>query len=495
MRFKVRDFNISGGKHLVVVLNEVTAAMEGVHISSRVKIADHKTDVTAVVDIAEEGVLGRDEIGLFSEVAHELRVKDGDWIDVIPVAQPRSVNFIKKKLDGIELTRAEIGEIVCDIVSNSLSEVEMSAFVTACYTRELTMNEITDLTNCVVKSGSQLSFGKGVIADKHCVGGIAGNRTTMILVPIVASLGLTIPKTSSRSITSPAGTADVMEVLAPVELPLNKIKGVVKKAGGCIVWGGAMNLAAADDKLISVRHPLALDPLGLMLSSIMAKKIAMGSTHIVIDIPLGVGAKTKSIGEAKFLANQFEELGARLGVNVRVLITEGSRPIGRGVGPVLEARDVLWVLSGDSRAPSDLRDKSLYLAGELLELCGKAGPGEGVSIARQALNCGAAEKKFKEIVSLQGGKWVSPDKLKLGKFSREVLAPKKGVISFMSDDLVSCVARTAGAPLDKGAGVYIHKSVDEFVAKGEPVITVYAESERLLEEAFSKCGKGLFTIK
>lgn len=495
MRLKVKDLDISGGKHYVVVMDEITAAMEGIHASGRVKLANHKSDIIAVVDIADKGVFKRDEIGLFNEVAEALNVKTGDEVTLTPVSQPKSVKFIKKKMDGLELKNNEINEIVKDIVENHLSQVEMSAFVTAAYTRELTMDETHSLTKSVVKNGKQLSFGKGVIADKHCIGGISGNRTTMILVPIIASLGLKIPKTSSRSITSPSGTADTMEVLAPVEMSIKKIKKVVQKAGGCIVWGGAMNLAAADDKLISVRHPLALDPLGLMLASIMAKKKAAGSNHTIIDIPLGVGAKTKNIGEAKFLARQFEELGERLSIKTKVLITDGNKPIGRGIGPSLEARDVLWTLDCDPRAPIDLRDKSLYLAGELLELCGKASPGEGLGLARRELESGRALKKFWEIVKLQGGKKINPESLKPGKYTHDFKASKSGTIMFLNDDLISRIARLAGAPLDKKAGIYLYKNVDDYVKKGQPILTIHSENKRLLKDAESAITKELVNIK
>jgi len=357
------------------------------------------------------------------------------------------------------------------------------------------MDETYYLTKSVINNGKTLKFGKPPILDKHCVGGIAGNRTTLIVVPIIAALGLKIPKTSSRSITSPAGTADVMEVLAPVKLTVKKIKQTVNKAGGCIAWGGSMNLAAADDKLISIRHPLALDPLGLMLSSIMAKKKAAGSTHVIIDIPVGVGAKTKTLGEAKLLGLQFEELGKRLNLHTRVLYTDGTRPIGRGIGPVLEARDALWILSNDPRGPSDLRDKSLMLAADLLELSGRVAPGEGRLVAERALNSGAALRKFKEIIKFQGGNPnVKPDDLKPAPLYHSIIAKQSGVIKFLNDDLVSKIARLAGAPLDKGAGVYIHKSVGESVKKGEPILTVYAENEHLLSSAVEQAKDDLMVI-
>ncbi len=494
MRFKVRDLDISGGGHLVVVMNEQVAAQEGIHVSSRVKLTKGYRSVIAVVDLADDGKTDRYEIGLFNEVVKKLRVKTGDEVKLTPMSQPASVSYIKKKLDGVELTRKELNEIIKDIVKNKLSQVEMSAFVTACYTRNLTMNETHALTMSVVRNGKTINFGKKIILDKHCIGGISGNRTTMIIVPIIASLGLTIPKTSSRSITSPSGTADTMEVLAPVALTIKRIKKVVKKTGGCIVWGGAMNLAAADDKLISVRHPLALDPLGLMLASIMAKKKAVNSNHVIIDIPLGIGAKTKTIGEAKYLARQFEELGSKLGMKIKVVITEGNNPIGKGIGPVLEARDVLWVLKNDPRGPIDLREKSLYLAGQLLELSGKAMTGEGLKMAREALDNGKALAKFKEIIKEQGGRWIEPEELKTGKYQHEIKAKRKGILKSYNDDLIASLAKMAGAPLDKGAGVYLHKNIDEPVKKNETIITIYSENKRSLEDAVNRFKKDLFTI-
>ncbi len=493
MRFRVKDLNISGGKHLVAVMNEDVACIEGVHVSSRVKLINGRKNLTVVVDLADRDVLDRNEIGLFNEVMDKLGVKDGDEIEVKVTSQPLSVQYIKKKLDGLELKKNEINEIIKDVVNNRLSEVEMSAFVTACYTRNLTMDETYHLTRSVVNNGKKIKFNDKIILDKHCIGGISGNRTTMLIVPIIAALGLKIPKTSSRSITSPSGTADTMEVLAPVTLTTRKIKSVVNKCGGCIAWGGAINLAAADDKLISVRHPLALDPLGLMLASIMAKKHSVSSNHVLIDIPLGFGAKTKTIGEAKYLARQFTELGERLGMKVKVVITEGNYPIGRGIGPVLEARDVLWVLKNDPRGPADLRNKALYLAGELIELAGKSRVGGGLAVAKEVLDDGRALRKFKEIIKLQGGKWVEPDELKPAPHKAVIKASKSGVIVDISDDIVSKVARLAGAPIDKGAGIYLNKVVGDLVKKGEPVLTIYSESERLLSEALKE-SRGIYSI-
>ncbi len=337
--------------------------------------------------------------------------------------------------------------------------------------------------------------GKGPMLIHNCIGGISGNRTTMIVVPIIASFGVKIPKTSSRSITSPAGTADTMEILAPVELSVKKIRQVVTKANGCIVWGGNINLAAADDKLISVRHPLALDPVGLMLASIMAKKAAVGSTHVLVDIPLGAGAKIKDLGEAKFLGMQFIELGKRLGIKVKPIISDGSKPIGKGIGPVLEARDVLSVLRNEIGAPTDLYNKSLRLAAELLEFSGVVPVGEGFHIAKDILDSGRAYETMKQIIKLQGGDPdISPSALRPGKYEYALYSPKTGKIKFMNDDLVSKIARMAGAPKSKKAGVYLHKNAGDFVKRGQEVLTIYSESEDLLKNAKDVIRKDLFII-
>ncbi len=495
MKFKVKDLNISGGGFDIVVVNEIVASTLDIHVSSRLRLTDDKVSVVAVVDLAESSVIKPGEIGLFSEVYEKLGVKEGGLVSVSVVPQPKSVEFIKKKLDGLELNSREINSIIKDITLNHLSQVEMSAFVTACYTRRLTMDEVFYLTKSIVSTGKTINFKDKIILDKHCIGGISGNRTTMIVVPIIAAYGLKIPKTSSRSITSPSGTADTMEVLAPVELSVKKIKKVADKAGGCIVWGGNVNLAAADDKLIIVRHPLALDPPGLMLASIMAKKKAVGSTHVIIDIPLGIGAKTKDLGEAKFLGMQFRELGEKFGINVKSVITDGSKPIGRGIGPVLEARDVLSVLRNDVKAPKDLRKKSLYLAAELLELSGVVHQGEGFRIVRDILSSGRAYKVMRRIIKLQGGDPdVSIDSLKPGKYEFTLNSPRTGLIKFLSDDLVSRIARAAGAPVSKKAGIYLYRNAGDYVKRGQPVLTIHSESEDSLENAKELITKDLYTI-
>jgi AMP phosphorylase len=316
---------------------------------------------------------------------------------------------------------------------------------------------------------------------------VPGNRTTMVLVPILAAAGMTIPKTSSRSITSPAGTADTMEVLCPVSFSAKKMSEIVNKVGACIAWGGAVNLAAADDKLIKLRHPLSLDPEGMLLASILAKKSAVGATHVLIDIPVGKETKIKTIAEANHLKREFIKIGKKIGMHIHVMISDGDEPVGSGIGPALEARDVLWLLKRDARRPMDLERKSVYMATRLLHI---AGLKNAKQMVLDILDSGAAYSKMRQIIEAQGGNPdIEPDNIHLGKYRYTFKAKKSGTIMDIDNVTINKVARVAGAPEDKGAGVYLYKHERQIVKKGEPIFTIFAESEKKLEFALHILGK------
>ena len=362
MKLKVKDIDIGTGGPLVAIINVNDALKIDLHNMDRIKIRRCGRVETAAVDIAEnEKLISPGCIGVFEEVLKSLNLKDGDEVGISPAKKPLSLEFIKKKLDGHTLSKKEINQIVWDIVHNKLSDIELTYFVAACYNNALSINETILLTKAIAMHGDILRLDRYPIIDKHCIGGLSGNRTTMIIVPIVAAAGFTIPKTSSRSITSPAGTADTMEVLAHVSFGIKKMKRIVEKTNACIVWGGALNLAPADDRIIRVERPLSIDAESQLLASIIAKKESVSSTHIIIDIPVGKSAKVKSRNEAVALKRKFEEIGKRLKKKIRVLITDGSEPIGNGIGPCLEARDILKVLRRENDRPVDLEKKSVNL--------------------------------------------------------------------------------------------------------------------------------------
>ncbi|VVB54425.1 AMP phosphorylase [uncultured archaeon] len=479
IKAKVRLYEIETGKP-IIIMNSADMKELGIHLSDRVTLSTNGNKAAAIVD-ATTGVVKEGEVGVFQDLRQSLGVKEGEKIDIKAAGRPVSIDYIKKKLKGEELHGHQIRSIIQDIVDNNLSDIELAAFVSSAFINGYTMDETVALTNAMVESGQQIDFGDNVV-DKHCIGGVAGNRTTMIVTPIIAAAGLTIPKTSSRAITSPAGTADTMEVLCPVEINITQLKEIVKKVGGCIIWGGSVNLAPADDKIIRIEYPLSLDPEGQVLASVMAKKKSVGSDYVVIDIPVGVGAKIEDMTEAQALAGKFIELGRRLNIKVEAIITDGSAPVGNGIGPALEARDVLEVLDG--RGPIDLVSKSLDMAGVLLELAGKSRKGEGRALAESILSSGKAKRKMMEIIEAQGGNPnITAADIKVGDKTHDILASTKGRIKSIDNKRIAKVARTAGAPKDQAAGVYLHAGVGDTVDTGQKLFTIYAVNESKLTEA------------
>lgn len=491
MILKPKKIAIRVGKKFIAVLNSTTAHMMDLQPSDRVAIQNGSKRIVCVVDVTENSELKDHEIGLYVETWEELSADRGDKMFVTLAEKPESNKYIREKLDGKELSKEKIDAIVNDIVKDQLSDVEMTYFVSGCYSNGLTDRETRDLTCSIVEHGSRIKLKQKIVADKHCIGGVPGNRTTMVVIPIVAAAGITIPKTSSRAITSPSGTADTMEVMCNVENDAKRLTQILNKVGGCITWGGGVDLAAADDKLIRVRNPMSLDPRGMMLASIMAKKFAVGSTHVLIDIPYGPQVKTKTAKQAKGLADDFRRLGRMLGMKVEVIVTRGNAPIGRGIGPVLEAIDVMQVLENNPAAPLDLRKKAIFMAGELLELCGKTPKGKGKILAKQLLDSGAACKKMNEIIDAQGRKKMPPP----GKLTSKVLAEKSGKIVGVDNKKISRVARVAGAPKNAGAGIFMEKNLGDTVKKGNTLFVIHAENQVRLNNAIEEAKNHIYEIR
>ncbi len=475
---KVKPINIYTGKN-IVVLNKAEAQEHDIYWGYRTELVHENIRFIAIVDVSDE-IVKPGEIGIFKDIASIHKMEEGDTIEVIHMDQPESIKFIKKKLDKGALTRDEIYSIVKEIMQDRLSEIETSAWITAAYINGFTDDEVISLANATVDSGEKLDLGKHPIVDKHCIGGVAGNRTTMIIVPIIASAGLYMPKTSSRAITSSAGTADTMEVFADVTFNVDELRSMVLKTKGAIVWGGGMKLAPVDDKLIQIRHPLSLDPEGMLLASILGKKKSVGAEFAIIDIPVGRGVKVQYLERGNELAKHFLRVGEKLGIKLEALITDGAEPVGNGVGPGLECVDVLQVLNG--QGPDDLRHKSLIMAGKLLELCGKAEKNSGYMIAQDIIKSGKAMAKFREIIEIQGGNpKVKESDIKIGQYSHTVNSDVAGSIFHIDNKTIAKIARIAGAPRDKGAGVLLHRVRGDRVEVGDKLFTIYAESEAMLD--------------
>ncbi|MBS3136504.1 AMP phosphorylase [Candidatus Woesearchaeota archaeon] len=482
MKLKVRNLGISTGGPLVAALHKDDASVFDINPMDRIKIFFGRKVETVVADIASGSAeVKKGMIGLFQEVSDILGMKNGQNVSIMLARKPISLDYIKKKLDGSSLSKQEIDQVVWDIVHNKLSDTELAFFVAATYCNPNTVEETVWLTKAISEEGERLRVNSKIVLDKHSIGGIPGNRTTMVVVPIMAASGYTLPKTSSRAITSAAGTADTMEVIAKVDIPIPEMEKVIRKTGACIVWGGAINLAPADDKIINVEKTLRIDAESQLLASILAKKRSVSSSHVLIDIPIGKNAKVSTARKARSLKEKFEKIGKALGMKIGVMITDGSQPIGNGIGPALEARDVLKVLRHDPDRPLDLEKKCIAMSAALFSIVGVK---DGARKATEILYSGKAYSKMKEIIALQGGNpEVTPESIRIAKLEYSFPAKKSGKIVEINNGDIAKLARIAGAPQNKSAGIYLYKHVGDHVRKGENIFTIYSDTDSKIEYA------------
>ncbi len=311
-----------------------------------------------------------------------------------------------------------------------------------------------------------------------------GNKVSLIIVPIVATAGLIIPKTSTRAITSPSGTADSMEVLAPVEFNSEEVKTIVLKEKACIVWGGALDISPADNVLIEIERPLHMDPVGLMIPSILTKKLSMGVKRLVLDIPVGGGTKFPTSDDGKKFAHIFKEIARNIGIEAECALTLAHQPIGHCIGPAIEAKEALTLLMDYSAGPNSLIEKSTSLAGILLEMGGKAEKGTGQSLAKEILKSGKAYEKMKQIIEIQGGDpSIIPDDIELGPYVKEFKAIKEGHITEVNNAIINQIAKAAGCPNSKTSGVEIYKKQGARLKEGDLIFKIYSDSPSKLKRA------------
>jgi len=488
MKLKIKNFGWLAGRPVVIINDHISKKL---NVRADEKVSLNGKRIYAIVDIFPK-LVKDNEIGISEELSILLNKKTGQEVEVNAAPLSRAGEIISKKLTGQELNEGEIGELVLEIVENNLTESEIAYFISAEKLIGMSFNEIIFLIKAMVKSGKKLDFGKRIVADKHCIGGLAGNRTTPLVVSICASAGLLIPKTSSRAITSASGTADVIETLARVEFTSDEIKKLVDKVGACLVWGGSLGLAPSDDKIIHVERIVNIDVRPQLLASIMAKKISVGSNHILIDIPYGSETKIKTLKQAEELGDSFKKIAKYFKLNLRTVFTNGEEPIGKGIGPILEMQDVISVLRNEENCNKELREKALYLSTQLLELCEVKNPRK---IAEEILESGQAYKKFKEIINIQNNQNKESDdfekrikNLKLGNIQKEIFAEKTGKIFNIENKEINLIARVLGCPETKSAGLVIHRSTGN-VIKGEKILTLYSESKIKMQEALEMIKK------
>ena len=459
--------------------NSDVCRAEGFSALTRVLVRSGGRELVATLNVVTGDRFGVDVAALSEAAWNALQPGADAWAVFSHPDPPASAPALRSKVFGHRLAEADFLGLMRDTVDNRLSDIELAAFVTACAGGRLDHDETIGLTRAMVAVGQRIHWGDGPVLDKHCVGGLPGNRTTPIVVAIVAAAGHRIPKTSSRAITSPAGTADTMEVMAPVTLDLAAMRRVVEREGGCVVWGGNVRLSPADDVLIRVGRPLDFDSDGQLVASVLSKKAAAGATHVLIDIPVGPTAKVRSNDAADSLQARLLATARALGLTLTVLRTDGRQPVGYGIGPALEARDVLRVLRGDLQAPHDLRERALEVAAALLDIAPGATPGQGKVTARTLLDSGAALRKFLAICDAQGG-FREP---LMSAHAQPVLAIRSGVVAAIDNRRLANIAKLAGAPGSASAGLDCRLRIGDRIDAGEPLLQIHAQSPGELEYA------------
>jgi len=452
---------------------------EGLAPRSQVIVRAGPHEVTATLYQVED-IMDLGDVALSEAAWRRLGVAEGASVTVRHAPPLESMALVRRRIYGGRLERSAFDSIIGDVVQGRYADAHLAAFLTSCATFPLDSDELISLTGSMVDAGKRLRWDKAIVVDKHCIGGLPGNRTTPIVVAICAAVGLTMPKTSSRAITSPAGTADTMETLAPVDLDAAQMRKVIETEGGCVVWGGGVELSPADEVVSRIGRALDMDGEGQMVASVLSKKIAAGSNRVIIDLPVGPTAKLRTQASAEALVAKLCSVGMHFGLQVRCLITEGLQPIGRGVGPSLEARDILAVLQNDVTAPADLRQKAINLAGAVIDLAGAAGSSTGAEIAKSALNDGRAWAKFQRICEAQGG-MRKPGQ---AKHQRDLKAEHSGCIVHMDNRKLARLAKLAGAPASKTAGIDLHVHLGDTVVSGQPLVTLHAADAGELDYAW-----------
>ena len=272
MKLKAKTIDLDAGGKTIILLNKKDAEYLGAFPLDRVVVKNNKKELTAIVNTTQKFVDSGEAI-VYNELKQGLNIKNNDQIKVKPRESLESKTYIREKINGKSLNYKKYLSIIKDVLERNLNDLELAALITSLKIHGMSNKETAEVTKAMVKTSKKISFKKRVV-DKHSIGGIPGDKTSIFLVPIISSLGYIMPKTSSRAITDPAGTADRMEIFADVDFNADQIKNIVKRAGACIVWGGNVDLAPADDLFIQIEHPLGMDP--LMIPSILSKKKSVG---------------------------------------------------------------------------------------------------------------------------------------------------------------------------------------------------------------------------
>lgn len=481
--FSLKKVPIKSFNEHIAYLNKNCSeyAIDDIAFLSQVEIQTETSKIYAFLQIVDDDALvSPTELGLNEEAFTDLGETEGTGVTISLAAPAPSRAALKRKIVGNILSPQDYKFIVKDIINRRYSNVDIASFIVAGGTF-ISANEVLSLTEALVNNTKLKWPQENIVVDHHCLGGVPGNKTDIIIAAIVGAYGLAIPKTVSKATTSCASVADTMGIMCDVNLTQDKFIELTSTNRAVIADYERLNIAEAVKAIANVERHMGLTQQEFLLTSVLAIKIAAGVTHLLIDIPVGEKSRIKTIYEAIRLRKLAEFVGDRLGVDIEVVITDGNEPIGNGVGAILEARDVVQVLKNKPNAPQDLLEKSLFLAGRILEFDPKLRGGSGYEKAAQILQSGQAFEKLNEMIKLQGKK----EQPVLGSFTRDVLAPVSGEVVGINNVQINRIGIWAGIRQYGGAGIDLFKKVGDTVNAGEPLYRIYACSQEDLELAES----------
>lgn len=483
---KVKELPISDWEEFIVVLNEIDAVSHGLNAFDKVELIFWKDRFVANVDLTKD-LVKPNCIWIFQDVLKRFPLKNWDVVDIKYTRRSDlTLQAIRKKMKWKEISEEEINSIIKDISENKLIDSLMTYYVASSFFHPTTNKEMYLTAKAMAENWVTFKYPKWtIVADKHCIGGVSWNETTMILVPIIASLWIKIPKNFSKAITSPAATWECVNILMDIEFDERWIKELIKKVNCCLVRWWALDLAPADDKLIQIQYPLSMQNVAKVVSSIMAKKYAMWITHSLIDIPVWPTAKVKNMKEAKEWKNKFEVVWRWLGMKMSVQITDAKEPIWAGVWAILQVREVLRVLQQHNNRPDDLEKKAVFLASKIIENVWLAKWKVAWKLAYWQLVSGEAWKYMQKIIKAQRGKNpnIKSEELKLWKYSFDFNAKKSWKVSDIDMHKLNQTCRILWAPLVNEAGVYLNKKMWNSIKKWDLVFTMYAMDKDKLKDA------------
>ncbi len=478
---RIVQTDISNWEWHVALLNVEQAAQFWITANDKISLIRRWEEY--VVDVALSTFIKPGEIGATEELLKAYPFQEGDRVLISFVKNnPLSIQAIRKKLLGEKINKEEIEAIVEDIQNNKLSDLALAYYTATSFFYKADIDELVYTTKATAYTWDMYRF-PGIVASKYCIGWVSWNETTMIVVPLLASLGITVPKTFSKSITSPAATGECVEVLMQSELKKADIVRLVEEHGCCLAWNGNLNLAPANDRIIKVSAPIGIEPYARMISSIMAKNYAMGVSHCLIDIPVGPTAKVTNQKDAKKMAKRFKTIGNALGIKTEATITKAIQPIWNWVWAVLQVREVLRILQQHPERAHDLEEKALDLAAQLLVLCWVTTFYKSAyKMAKDQLVSGKAWEKMRDVIRAQNGKNpdINSEELELWQHSFEVYAPADWKVKAIDMKHLNMVARMLWAPSDLTAWIYLCKKLGDKVKKGEIIMICYGYSESKL---------------